>query len=242
MNYLDGVFERTVRIAYYECGQENKIKLSNLLRHTQEIASRHLDVQGYSYQKLEQLGTVFLLSRLAVKLWDIPRAGEELVERTWAKGTKGAYFLRDCTFLDKEGRLKVEVSTMWILVDPQTHSVLKPSSLAFSIDMRPDLSVSIPAKQKIKMATPEYYGHRPVRFSDIDCNHHINNAVYADICCDFAHANLWEKDIRVFAIHFAHEAKFGEDLAVFGEQSENDTQLILAKTGENVCFEAVLML
>ena len=242
MNYLNGIFERTARIAYYECGLENKIKLSNLLRHTQEIASRHLDVQGYPYAKLEELGTVFLLSRLAVRIYSIPKAGEEIVERTWAKGTKGAYFLRDCTFSDQNGYLKVEISTMWILVDPKSHTVLKPNSLSFSIDMRPDLSVSVQAKQRMKTTVPEYYGIRPVRFSDIDCNHHINNAVYADICCDFVHANLWEQEIREFAIHFAHEAKFGEELAIFGETFSKDSHIILAKTGETVCFEASIVL
>ncbi len=242
MNYQDGVFERAARVAYYECGPENKMKLSNLLRHTQEIASRHLDVQGYSYRKLEELETIFLLSRLAVRIHSIPRAGEELTERTWAKGTKGAYFLRDCTFSDQNGKIRAEVSTMWILVDPKTHMVLKPNSLSFSIDMRPDLSVEVPAKQRWKTSVPEYYGTRPVRFSDIDCNRHINNAVYADICCDFVHANLWEQEIREFAIHFAHEAKYGEDLAVFGEQLSQDSHIILAKTGETVCFEASVVL
>lgn len=242
MNYQDGVFERTVRIAYYECGLENKMKLSNLLRHTQEIASRHLDVQGYSYQTLEEMGTVFLLSRLAVKIIDVPKAGDELIEKTWAKGTKGAYFLRDCVFTDKEGNVKVEVSTMWILVDPQTHSVLKPSALSFTIDMRPDLSVSVAAKQKMKSTCPEYYGTREVRFSDIDCNDHINNAVYADISCDFAHANLCQQDIREFAIHFIHEGKLGDTLTIFGEKTMENNQYILAKNGENNCFEAVLML
>ena len=98
MNYQDGVFERTARIAYYECGQQNKMKLSNLLRHTQEIASRHLDVQGYSYQKLEQLGTVFLLSRLAVKLWDIPRAGKSLSRGLGQREQQAPTFLETVIF------------------------------------------------------------------------------------------------------------------------------------------------
>ncbi len=71
---------------------------------------------------------------------------------------KAPIFLETAPFHDKDGQLKVEVSTMWILVDPQTHSVLKPSCLAFTIDMSPDLSVSVAAKQKIKSTCPEYYG------------------------------------------------------------------------------------
>lgn len=242
MNYQDGIFQRNVRIAYYECGLENKMKLSNILRHTQEIASRHLDVQGYPFSKLEKMGSIFLLSRLAVKIIDMPKAGEELVEQTWAKGTKGAYFLRDCVFSDLQGNHKIEVATMWILVNPETHMVLKPNSLKFSIDLRPDLSVGIDAKRKLKTENMEYYGSREVRFSDIDCNHHINNAVYADISCDFAHSNLKEQDIKEFTIHFVHEGKLGETLSIFGVQETPESQTILGKLQETICFEASIML
>lgn len=242
MNYQDGVFERRVRIAYYECGLKNKLKLSNILRHTQEIASRHMDVQGYPFSKLEEMGTIFLLSRLAVKILDIPKAGDELIERTWAKGTKGAYFLRDCVFNDLQGNKKVEIATMWILVDPNSHMVLKPSSLKFCIDLRPDLSTEVEAKRKMILEDPVYYGSRKVRISDIDCNDHINNAVYADISCDFAQNNLREQDIREFVIHFVHEGKLGDTVAIFGTQEVGGTQNILGKVQENICFEASIVL
>ena len=62
-------FSRTVQVASYEVGANEKIKLSVLLRMAQETSEQHLGELGIGYERLKADGIVFLMTnyRLLIK-------------------------------------------------------------------------------------------------------------------------------------------------------------------------------
>ena len=210
------IYRDAFTVAYYECDGRKHIKLSSVLRRMQQIATDHHDLLGLEYRALYEKHFVFLLSKLGLDILRLPEAGERVEMTTMAKPLRGPRFIRDCIFTDGAGRRLLRAETVWLLADPVVHKIHRPSALPYPIPEVDDGEPVLTPKGRMEFSgqlTPA--GSRPVRFSDIDSNHHVNNAVYADICCDFLPPRwLEEMEPRRFYLHFANEAYLGESLAI----------------------------
>ena len=61
----------------------------------------------------------------------------------------------------------------------------------------------------------ELIGKRKIRYSDLDGNGHVYNAVYGDIVSDFLPEELIQRQIVGFQINYQTEAVLGEELDLF---------------------------
>ena len=210
------IYRDSFTVAYYECDAGKSIKLSYLLRRMQQIATDHHDLLGLEYRTLYEKHFVFLLSKLGLDIVRMPMAGERVEMATMAKPLRGPRFIRDCVFTDGEGRRLLRAETVWLLANPTEHRIYRPSALPYPIPEVDDGEPVLTPKGRLEPPSPLHIlGSRPVRFSDIDSNHHVNNAVYADICCDFLPAQwLSQMQPRRFYLHFANEAYLGETLEI----------------------------
>ena len=79
-----------------------------------------------------------------------------------------------------------------------------------------------------KLMLPEelpYVGSRPVYYSDIDYNGHLNNAVYGDILCDFLPGGMFGKRILEAQVNYLSETRFGETLKLYAGEQDGETYL-----------------
>ena len=61
----------------------------------------------------------------------------------------------------------------------------------------------------------QFVGKRKIRYSDLDGNGHVYNAVYGDIVSDFLPEELINRQIVGFQINYQTEAVLGEELDLF---------------------------
>ena len=129
------------------------------------------------------------------------------------------------------------------MVDPKTHKILRPREFSrFAVTEQPDRLNGCPDPEKI--ALPDNLtetGVREIRWSDIDYNGHLNNAVYADIIADVIPAFVRGYEISEFCIAFVSEAFEGEKIAL--RTGFDQTSKRLWVSGEHRrgrCFEACL--
>lgn len=81
---------------------------------------------------------------------------------------------------------------------------------------------------------------RAIRFTDIDYNGHLNNAIYADIAMDYAPLALSSAPLRRYDINFLGEAKLGDSLDISTHTNGSDFY-IGASHERGKCFTARLM-
>ena len=114
----------------------------------------------------------------------------------------------------------VSGSSQWVLVDIISREILRPSSLAEGRRRTDPRKSDCPECEKLKKAEAlPVLGQRPVYYSDLDGNGHINNAVYGKIAVDFLPEALRQKGIKDFSINFFVETKQGETLEISGEKT-----------------------
>lgn len=126
-----GFFEDSFLLSASEADLHRRMKLSAVLRHMQDAASRHLDALGYPYEKLMEDRQVFLLSKVEVLFSGSPVPEQKVTAYTRPHPPKGAFFLRE-THLSADGRPLIFGRAAWILADYDTHQVLRPSAFGWN--------------------------------------------------------------------------------------------------------------
>ncbi len=238
-------FKREFTIEGFKCDMNNRMKLSSILKDMQEIGNLHLASLGFSKAVMAANNWAFLLSKIYIKIHRTPKENEKVIQQTAPKKTKGIYFFRDINFYDENGTKLIEAHTVWVLVSTENnrHKVLRPKVFNMPCECKDNTDYTV-SSWKADIPDCEYDdGVREIRFSDIDCNNHMNNAVYADIVYDFMplHAAV-DREIDEFRISFKNEAVLGEKVKINScIYNEGESFGIRGfKESGDMCFEAVV--
>jgi acyl-ACP thioesterase len=236
---MQGKYAMNTRISSYDVGPMRRLKPSSILMLIQETAGRHLECDGLSYEFMRDKGIVFLLVKEAIKVVDLPRCSDEITIETWFERTSGVQFLRGMSFCDAKGKTLLEALTYWIIANPDTHKILRPSSFPFDMPSVESKGIDVCAQRITMPENTQNVGVRTVRYSDIDCNNHMNNAVYADLICDYFPGGLGQRELRSFQVNFEGEAVLGEEINIRTGVDETGTAVFEGTIGGRKCFEAI---
>ncbi|WP_159033384.1 acyl-[acyl-carrier-protein] thioesterase [Ethanoligenens harbinense] len=238
-----------VHLTSFDIGATRKMKYSMILRLLQEAAGRHLEELGLSYSVLrEQYGMVFLLVEAAVRIHRLPAYGETVDAETWFCGVEGVKFGRGLRICSGD-ELCIELGSHWVLVDPDTHRIVRPSKFPVPEGMQTTSDGPMPVpleKQRSGLLFSSEgepvpgvcrAGKRVVRYSDLDSNGHVNNAVYVDMLCDFFPDGFSGHAFSGFKIDFLGEAKEQETIGIRARRQGN-TVFFEGQVETRPCFVA----
>lgn len=234
--------QKHIKVIEPECDLRQKMSISNIMRHAQQMGSDHLEQFGLDYNQMVQDGMVFLVAKQLITIHRRPSFGERLLLTTIPRKPKGAQFIRDTFFETEEGERLIDVSIAWLLADPKTHKILRPAMFdIYELEMSPNEGETI-TRYRIQKPDSAGVAHlRQVRFSDLDYNGHMNNAIYAEVVMDALPAEtVMEKEPVSFGILFQKEAKFGQVINLNVCPKEEDGYYISGQVAGERCFEAEL--
>lgn len=235
-------FYKEIRVSDPECEIHNRMKLSEILRHMQEISGEHLDALGMPYEKLYETRQVFLLSKIWLTIVRQPKSGEILRWNTMPLPPIGAQFIRSNDVTDAMGNLILHSDSLWILVDPETRRILRPSQFQCNLHFGKPYGKENMERFHIKRPPSlQPAGVRDVLFSDLDVNRHMNNAIYANIVCDFLPDDVIQRrEPASLYLHFQNEAVLHDRLEISHLQIAEDSWFTAADKADTKCFESIL--
>ena len=171
-------FPLTVR--YGETGFNGVATLPALANWLQEAAGQSANELGFGEPFMTPLHLGWILSRLALRILRLPRAGEELLVKTWPS-TLDHLGHRGYEVYDEEDRLIVSGSSAWAIMDFRTrHMGRVPTELAavYPKDPRPCLPFCARTLPRLQESDAMCRDMLRVRRDDLDINGHVNNARY----------------------------------------------------------------
>jgi len=236
------------RVATYQADSNRQLKLSAQLKLQQEAGELHLEPVGLGFEGLQRQGMVFVITRLATRIYRAPRACEDIVLKTWHRDTRGVQFYRCYSFSDAAGNILVESTTAFALLDISEtgsagggeHKLLRPAAFdKFGIGAHPEHVHVNGCTDPGKILLPDMAdaGTRRIYWSDTDWNGHLNNAVYADLLCDFMPGGMQGRCFTDVRIQFTGEALEGDELRMrHGEKG--GVCYVAGQHGRGRCFEA----
>lgn len=230
------IYQKPVEVAFRDCDNLNRIKLSTLMSYVADIGGEDYTIKGYSHDYLWDHGFVFLLSRMTVRIHRYFQSYQPITVETFERGVKGPLFYRDFEMLDEQGEVAVSAHSAWILVQPESRKILRPSDFPKATPDNFDMVIDCPEPEKIKVPKEmELVRTKTIRYTDLDCNGHTYNAVYADIAYDSIPFENTQKPLRDFSINFVNEAKLGEELKIYRADEKGKT-LVQGRGEKGVCF------
>ncbi len=226
------------KVSFYECDLGLRMKPAALLRVMQQGGEDQLTGMGLGYETLrDKYSMAFLVSRLIMDIDRMPQNNEVFAIETCPMGSAGSQFFRQANALDKEGNVMVRLYTSWALYDPNAQKVLRPKQ--FPVELRGGELEIDPKAFKLKAEEGEPAGSRPVVYSDLDSNGHMNNAVYFDVICDMLPLErLKQQSPRRIHLVYDQQALPGLELQLFCAAPEENLYSLTGRQQDHRCFEA----
>ena len=241
----DSFYRLPFTVADFECDINNKMKLSYFLRHLQEVSTTQLDSLGLGYRRLYEEGTVFLMSKLGIKINRMPTAGESVIFRTSPQGIKGAQFRRESYLEAQDGEVLGMAQSIWVIVNPKTWRIVRPSAFTHKLAYVPDdekMPEDLGVDRVRAEGQPLQTAIRRVSYSDLDLNRHLNNTIYADIITDFMPFELMDsRNIERVFIHYQNQAIWGDEVLVTTQKGEDNWYYVTGMLKDEKCFEAKVL-
>ena len=210
----------------YEVDSAQRLKPTAFMDMAQEMAYQAAAAMKFGYDELIVKNMAWVLSRMRFRFLKAPVWGEEVEIRTWHRGAFGPFFVRDFEVLDKEGRRMIEATSSWVIIDVDSRRMARPEEVLPKEDTScPDFAIDTPAG-KVMMprgVEPELVTTHKVAYSDIDLVGHTNNARYvawALDCLEYGEAGIQVEEVEIV---FHHEARPGEEIALYRAQKDEWT-------------------
>ena len=229
-------YENQWQVATFEVDAQSEMKLSTMLRICQETSEKHLASLGIGYEKLKADGMVFLIAKSESIIRRMPAHTEQLRIVTKPQGVRGAEFYRDYEFFAGEESIAYVMQTT-VAANTQTHRILHPKKFAvYGLDASVN-GVTDHALSRIKTGELPFLGERVIRYSDLDYNRHLHNAIYGDIFYDFVPGGIMGKKLTQVQINFVNESLLGETIQIFGQEQDGKV-LMYGENSRGRAFES----
>ena len=220
-------------ITCYEADANQFMRPTAMLDLMQEAANVNASTLGFGYDEMINSNMAWVLSRTHVKFVNTPKWRQEVNLKTWHKGVSKLFHLRDFILSDKEGNPLVLATTSWLIIDLNTHRLVRNSALDMS-DTAID-AIETPADKVVVPVDiePELVRKHPVTWSEVDTNGHVNNVKYAVWALDAVKAeDIKERPLKEMLINYDAEVMPGDTVKISRVRQESEESITYYITGK----------
>ncbi|HEY3345803.1 MAG TPA: acyl-ACP thioesterase domain-containing protein [Anaerolineaceae bacterium] len=214
------IWTEQVTVKSYETDFQERWRPACVFQVMQEAAAHHAAHLGFDYAGMLAAGRVWILSRVKVRFFALPRLQEKVAIRTWPKGIQQkVFFMRDFELTTADGKPVAAATSAWILINPTARRMLLPSALPVPVPDNEGLSALDDVLERIHLPAglAECFQTR-ASYSSIDQMGHVNNARYIEWITDcFPFVQYSQGGLDWLQINFVNEVKPGEEVAVAAE-------------------------
>ena len=200
-----------------------RLKASMILYFVQEVAGKHFDVISMDYDTLASKGMIWVIIRQRVQITRLPRRGETIRVETWPMPTTRAAYPRSVVAYDEAGNECFRSISIWVLMDINTRHMILPGNSGISVvgTLR-GMELAAPSALPAKILSS--HRSRPVCFTDLDRNGHMNNTRYMDWIDDLMPSGFHrQKELKEFTVCYMSETREGQVLDMHWDFLEEGT-------------------
>lgn len=228
------------RVNSHDSDASGKVRPSLILRYMQETANLQLHNLGPTTDELIAGDRAFILSRINMSIYAELHAYDNISVSSWACESRGVSFNR-CYQIQRGGELVAEAASVWGLIGISDRKIYRVEDITLGFDTDEPLELDAPKRVHIPRDLPlALVGERPIVYSDLDLNQHMNNTNYPDMLCDFI-PNVVDKKILNISISFAGEARLGETLKVYMRDTDGQYYFRTVRSDGSTNVEAMIM-
>jgi medium-chain acyl-[acyl-carrier-protein] hydrolase len=238
--------QENFRISSADADFQRKLKVSSLINMFIQIAWKHAEEMGYGVDSMNNSGLAWMLSRMHIKIIQLPSWSDSIQITTWPKGIRKLFYLRDVTVNDLKGNPMIIATSEWLMIDINARrpKIKDPENPAFWVNRDKHAIESVVPALDNSDFDPVMVHHR-VRYSDIDLNEHLTATRYIDLMFDsFDLEFIKNSRCKEVILNFMHEITFDENIHIQKHFLENENACRFRYTsddGKSIFFRGQLI-
>ncbi len=228
-------------VSCYMSDCHHLLRPESFLDLAQQMAVKAAQVQSFSDDALKAHDCAWILARMQTRFESKVRFDEKIHLDTWHRGLDGLYFIRDYQLKDSEGRVAVNSTSSWIVMNLESRRICRGEevmSLIPSESQSSDKAIESPCPKIAfpKGAELKEIGTHRVNWSDVDYNGHANNVKYTVWALDNLPQDLvFGHFLKEVSINFNKEARQGDTVTLFHTESEG-SHIVEGRCGDHQVF------
>ncbi len=212
-----------------------KLTLGVLGNHLLNCAGFHAAERGFGIATLNENHYTWVLSRIAIEMFDMPAAYSRFSVETWVEDVYRLFTDRNFSILDENGSPLGYARSVWAMISTETR---KPADLlelhGGSISdyiCQKECPIAKSGRVKVSESIPK--AEITAHYSDIDLNGHVNSIKYIEHILDlFPLSRFKDKKLKRFEVAYVAESYFGDVLKFFEEQEGESVYDVVIKKNE----------
>ena len=223
-----------------------KLTMGVLGNHLLNCAGFHASERGFGIAEINENHYMWVLSRLAIELEDMPRQYEDFTIHTWIENVYRLFTDRNFELVNKDGKTIGYARSVWAMISMETR---KPADLLTlhgeSLNQYvSDRECPISKPNRVKVVQDNSVAEYLTKYSDIDINGHVNSIKYIEHILDlFPMETFKEKSIRRFEMAYVAESYYGDTLSFYlEEKNENEYDIEVKKNNQEVVVRSKVIL
>ena len=247
MNNTSIIFESKERVNTFECDFQRNWKLASIFQHLTEAATTSAAQLGAGFDAMLNQNLFWVHSRMKIKFFSFPQAGDEVIIRTWPKTIQQKlFYIRDFEMLDNIGKPLALATSAWLVIDATKRRMIPPRSLNIELPGLPEKAGLDEPLEKLGL---DNVGEERLcvraGYSVVDMLGHVNNSRYIDWICDIFPMDMYKNNtLDWIQINYDHEIRPGEEV-VLSAKERADKDGVWQVVGNNrsndtLAFEALL--
>ena len=214
-----------------------RASVASIISYMLNVAGTDAHRKGFGVEALQGHSFTWVLSRLAVDINTQPRQYSNIEIDTWVNEFNRLSSTRNFKMRIGEDVIAAGVS-QWCMLNMETRQAVDMTQLKDIYERAMVAEPSpITAPARLRDIEPQASVSRPVVYSDIDFNRHVNTLRYIDLIFDSLPIELIEKNNGMrLDINFIAEALYGEVLTIGWTSEDNVWQFeISSDSGKKLC-------
>ncbi len=211
---MEPIYRKEFTISGLQTDRFGNLKTSAILYFVQQAAGEHCDLLQVSWEDLQRRSLFWAIIRHRVQITRLPKKGETITVETWPMPTTRTAFPRSVLAYDSQGQELFRTISLWVLMDPNTRAMVLPQKSGIQIEgVLRGTELTVPGGLMPRSLADHRL--RPVCFTDLDANGHMNNGRYLDWIWDLLPSGFHQyHQPRELTMCYMAEAREGDALDV----------------------------
>ncbi len=211
---MEPIYRKTVQVSSRDTDCFDRLKSAAILQLTQEAAEAQCRLLSLDWQSLAAHRLFWAVTRQAVCIHRLPRAGETITLETWPGITTRVAYPRSALAYDAQGSPLFQAIGLWVLMDLDTRAMVLPGKSGVLVEgIRREGELPIPGS--IAPAALPNHATRQAQYTELDWNGHVNNGRYLDWMEDLLPASFHrEHPLEAFTVSYYNEIREGYTVAL----------------------------
>ena len=206
---MENKYSMPCTVTLYDAGPGGTIKIPALFNYFQGATGAHANSIGFGGTDILTKGYTWVISRYRLSITKLPGLFEKFNITTWRSGESGHFAIREFAVTDESGKILVQATSSWILLNFIKKQPVAPSELFPDYPVNPERALEDGFLSIPEISAPQHEKEFFVRRSDLDMNNHVNNSIYCAWILESGEDLNEGKTLKDIVLNFKGETRYG---------------------------------